>query len=235
MPSPAYAAFTRDALWKLDEIRHNYAGSFCFQPGTVHERTCTNDTLASLMSAHINNTRGAGLSIAYYDLVDYSTLGGASWNGWNDTTLPSGLCMTGAENSPSTRTTNGPQYLTVCRFADRDNDHDVPSAHVQECAIALPQAFVEDGCYVPPALITPAVEKRASLDGRDLFLAIIGAISSIIAIWGAAWTAARYLRKQRASRVERAAGDKNADTPPERIILVDMAPARVDIDRHSTP
>jgi len=187
------------------------------------------------MSAHMNNARGAGLSIAYYDLIDHSTLGGASWSGWNDTTLPTGLCMTGAANSPSTRTTNGPQYLTVCRFADRDNDHDIPSAHVQECAIALPQAFVEDGCYVPPALIPPAVENRAALDARDLFLTILGAISSIIAIWGAVWTAARYLRKRRASRVERAAGYKHSDTPPEQIILEDIAPARVEIDRPSTP
>jgi len=41
-------------------------------------------------------------------------------------------------------------YSTTCRFAVADNDHDIPSVHLNECTIGRPQLRVTDGCYSPP-------------------------------------------------------------------------------------
>lgn len=124
------AAFSRFAHWRLDTIEQTYAGARCFHPGAkpTPGHACIDSTLGSLLDAHIMNDQGSGLSIAYYDLADRSVLGGAGWADWDNVVLPVGLCMSGAIGGLVD------VYSTICRFSITDDDHDMPSAHIQECA-----------------------------------------------------------------------------------------------------
>ena len=107
-------------------------------------------------------------------------------------------------------------YLSVCRYSYRDDDHDSPLAHEHECFAPAPQKFVGDGCYRTPAAGPMLAEGPAALA-----LAILGAIASVIAIWGAAWAMGRFLHKRKMRRaVQVEAGD---DIP-----LVDGAADRDD-------
>jgi len=100
--------------------------------------------LSALLDVHITNNQGAGLSIAYYDLVDFSVLGGADWNNWGAVTLPVGVCMAGRVDGLEKT------FSTTCRFAVTDNDHETPSSHAEECIVSRPQLRIIDGCYTPP-------------------------------------------------------------------------------------
>jgi len=140
------AAFTRPALWKLDSIGKTYAGTWCFHPGpnpTV-DSICANATLSELLKTHLHNNCGPGLSIAYYDLKDGSVLGGADWINWDAVALPIGICTSGQVEELDDA------FSTTCRFTVTDNDHDIPSAHIEECSINHSQLRVIDGCYSPP-------------------------------------------------------------------------------------
>ncbi|KAH7108548.1 hypothetical protein BKA62DRAFT_764600 [Auriculariales sp. MPI-PUGE-AT-0066] len=142
------AAFTRDALFHLDWVRKNPAGPYCFHPNTLPGRSgsCVDPALDALLATHTSPDRGPGISIAYYDLRNLAVLGGADWNGWNMTSGPVGLCLSGAvEGTPDA-------FLTKCRFASRDDDQDDPTAHARECVSNIPQRRVLDGCYTPPPL-----------------------------------------------------------------------------------
>ncbi|KAH7102695.1 hypothetical protein BKA62DRAFT_769549 [Auriculariales sp. MPI-PUGE-AT-0066] len=144
------AAFTHDALFHLDWIRKHNAGSYCFHPGTLPGRSgfCSDVTLDALLDVHTSLDHGPGLSIAYYSLPDLTVLGGAGWSGWNTTSGPVGLCLSGViEGIPDA-------YVTKCRFATRDNDQEDPFSHSRECALDVPQKRVVDGCYVPPTMPT---------------------------------------------------------------------------------
>ena len=156
---------------------------------------CQRPALQALLDIHIKNKNGAGLSIAYYDLKDASALGGAEWHGWNNTALPVGLCMSGAVATPSG--SGKTRYLTVCRFATCDDDQDLPSAHTDECIIVQPQQYVADGCYSLPSLKNPA---ESSFSKMDALFTVLGAIASVIGIWGAVWGTMRLVRRWRASR-----------------------------------
>lgn len=97
-----------------------------------------------LLDAHINNGRGAGISIAFFDIQDASVLGGAGWADWASVALPVGVCLSGQVEGLDDA------YTTTCRFTITDNDHNIPSAHALECTISRPQLRVTDGCYTPP-------------------------------------------------------------------------------------
>jgi len=142
---PADTAFTRPARWKLDDIEQTYAGSWCYRPGASSNSRghCSNSTLKGLLHVHIKNDHGAGLSIAYYDPVDGSAIGGASWASWDTVALPVGVCMSDQVDGLEACT-------TTCRFSIADNDHDTPSSHLWECAVNQAQLRVADGCYTPP-------------------------------------------------------------------------------------
>ena len=146
-PSLGEAAFTHPALWNIDAIKQTYAGTWCYIPGvsSAHEPPCTDATLNALIGAHIGNAHGAGLSIAYYSIEDFSTLGGAGWASWDVVGLPVGVCMSGAVDGIANA------YSTTCRFAFKDNDHSSPSAHAEKCTVNRAQLRVIDGCYIPPA------------------------------------------------------------------------------------
>ena len=145
--SLAKAAFTRPALSKLDSIDKTYAGTWCFHPGPnpTSLSACANATLGALLSIHLQNAFGSGLSIAYYDLADGSVLGGSGWSGWDSVEPLVGVCMSGAVNGLDNN------FRTICRFAIADNDHDSPDAHAQQCVVPRAQLRVTDGCYSPPA------------------------------------------------------------------------------------
>ena len=167
----AQAALTRPALWKLDSIGKTYAGTWCFHPGPNPKfaSICANATLSALLETHSHNNRGPGLSIAYYDLKDGSVLGGADWANWDAVALPIGICTSGrvAELDDA--------FSTTCRFAVIDNDHDIPSAHAEECTINRSQSRVTDGCYSPPS-------RRAWFrldDSSSSILTIIGLILAL--------------------------------------------------------
>jgi len=140
------SVYSRPAYWKLDTIEQTYAGTWCFHPGVGAGRghECNNSTLSALLDVHIKNVDGPGLSIAYYDLADSSVLGGAGWADWDIVVLPVGVCMSGSVDGLAT------VYSTTCRFTATDNDHDIPSAHFEECTVGRSQLRVTDGCYSPP-------------------------------------------------------------------------------------
>lgn len=174
------AAFTRPAHWGLDSIEQTYAGTSCYYPGPnlalVPE--CGNATLSTLLRAHIKNY----LSIAYYDLANGRVLGGAGWADWDTAVPPVGVCMSGSVDQMDDT------FSTRCRFAFADNDHDLTSAHAEECVIMRPQLRVVDGCYSPP--------RRAYFrlnDSASGILTIIGlfiALPSIL-VGGYRWYQAR--------------------------------------------
>jgi len=142
--SPVDGAFTRSAMWRLDAIEKTFSGT-CYRPAASMEpvRVCANATLKALLDLHTNNDHGAGISIAYYDLVDGFILGGAGWADWNTVLLPVGVCLSGQVDGLDDT------YVTACRFAHADNDHESASAHEQEYIVNRPQLRVTDGCYAP--------------------------------------------------------------------------------------
>ncbi|KAH7096725.1 hypothetical protein BKA62DRAFT_820941, partial [Auriculariales sp. MPI-PUGE-AT-0066] len=141
-PSAALAAFTHEACYHLDLVRQNNLDTFCYYPGVLRKnRPCTNDQLQTILDAHVNNALGSGLSIAYYSAEDGADLGNVGWNGWNTTTSPVAVCLSGAiDNLPNA-------FVSTCRYSTRDDDFDDPRAHVPECWVNLPQQRVVDGCY----------------------------------------------------------------------------------------
>jgi len=106
-------------------------------------RVCANATLKALLDLHTNNDHSAGLFIAYYNLVDGFIRGGAGWVDWNTVLFPVGVCLSGQVDGLDDT------YVTACRFAHADNDHESSSAHEQECIVNRPQLRVTDACYAP--------------------------------------------------------------------------------------
>jgi len=187
------AAITRPAQWRLDSLEQTYAGAWCFRPGSnpPSARACTNSTLTALLDIHVKNSRGPGLSIAYYDPKDGSVLGGAGWADWDTLVLPVGVCMSGAVDAFANT------YSTTCRFAMNDNDHETPSAHVTECSVNRPQSRVTDGCYIPPPHST-----RFRLD--DSASGVLTIISLIIALPSIIFGAYRWYHARRALALRQA-------------------------------
>ncbi|KAH7096714.1 hypothetical protein BKA62DRAFT_489449 [Auriculariales sp. MPI-PUGE-AT-0066] len=177
--SAVQAAFTHNTVYRLDSVRQNYAGTFCFYPGVlVSERPCADSRLQSVLDAHVNNALGSGLSIAYYSTEDGAILGGAEWNAWNTTTLRVALCLSGAVNYLPNA------FVSTCHYSMRDDDFEDPQARASECAVNLPQQRVTDGCY--PASPLPAPGPRHRLSGAEIFGIVassVGLLSSALGIY----------------------------------------------------
>ena len=193
---PVNGAFTRSARWKLDVIEQTYAGSWCYRPGaslTSHGR-CSNSTLNVVLTAHLQNNHGAGLSIAYYDIADGSILGGAGWRNWDTVILPVGVCLSGQVDGVDDA------YTTTCRFAISDDDHDISASHLGECTVNHAQLRVADGCYTPP---TPRPWFRLD-DSTSAILAIISLILALPLFGLYRWYRTRRARHQVQSEDEQA-------------------------------
>jgi len=193
---PVNGAFTRPARWKLDNIEQTYAGSWCYRPGasSPSHGHCINSTLKMVLNAHIKNSHGPGLSIAYYDLVDGSVLGGAGWTNWDIVVLPVGVCMSGQVDGVDDA------YTTTCRFTTTDNDHDTPASHLTDCAVNRAQLRVADGCYTPPP-------RRPWFRLDESTSAILAVISLILALplYGLYhWYCKRRARRQARTEEEQA-------------------------------
>jgi len=166
---------TRDSVSSL-------AGPSCYHPEPYEvsaggEAECTNTMLRALLAVHVNNTASAGLSIAHYNLDDFTMFGGAGWKGWSNSTHV-GRCMSGATMDRDGA--HKQQYRTVCYLLasmsggdgggdgdrgghdhghdrDHNHDHDEDLHHDKEdnsdriqCTVPQPQQFVSDGCYSLP-------------------------------------------------------------------------------------
>ena len=81
-------------------------------------------------------------------------------------------------------------YSTTCRFTVTDNDHDIPSAHFEECTVGRPQLRVTDGCYSPPA-------RRSGFRLSDSASGILTIIGLFIALPSLAFGAYRLYYKLR--------------------------------------
>ncbi|KAH7096248.1 hypothetical protein BKA62DRAFT_662934 [Auriculariales sp. MPI-PUGE-AT-0066] len=181
----ASAAFTRDALYHLDQIRPSPTGTYCFHPRTLPGRLtpCFDQALSSLLDIHVNNARGSGLSILYYDTFDLTVLGGAHWKGWNTTRGQVGVCLSGEIEG-----IDG-SYLTICRFAAGDDDHSSPPAQAVRCAIDRPQQRVVDGCYAPPRGIY-----EFKLNGpTEAAFAIVGLALAVLTL---AWKLFKWIKNR---------------------------------------
>jgi len=143
-----------------------------------------------VLTAHLKNDHGAGLSIAYYDLADGSILGGAGWTSWDTVMLPVGVCMSGQIDGVDDA------YTTTCRFSITDDDHDMVASHAEECTSNRAQMRVADGCYTPPPH-----RPRFRLD--ESTSSILAVISLILALplYGL-YRRYRRRRARRQSRIE---------------------------------
>ncbi|KAH7096708.1 hypothetical protein BKA62DRAFT_718744 [Auriculariales sp. MPI-PUGE-AT-0066] len=190
-PKSTHTAITHEAIYRLDWVRQNYAGTFCFYPGVrSNRRSCTDPLLAAMLQTHVNNARGPGLSVAYYSANDGAILGGAEWGAWNTSFQPVVLCLSGAVD------TFADTFVSVCRYATRNDDHDDPLAHAAECSNNYSPQRVSDGCYNSPGVHGFSLSKRAEdiITIVTTILAIMSAIATVIyALYK--WTRARYLRK----------------------------------------
>ncbi|KAH7063006.1 hypothetical protein BKA62DRAFT_737356 [Auriculariales sp. MPI-PUGE-AT-0066] len=185
------AAFTRDASFRFDWVRKHPSGSFCFHPGSLSSHTpCTDIVLSALLDAHINNDHGPGLSIMYYSThQQLALLGGVDWSDWNTTSSPVGICQSGVVTDIQDA------YLTTCRFATRDDDHNDPFAHARECSLDRPQHRVADGCYSPPAMSLGFQLSNTTTSVLTIFGVVLSAL--VLPRWVAAALACLRLRRAR--------------------------------------
>ena len=142
--APVHPRFTKTTCWiglNTACIQHNAAGAWCYIPnvaGGIVATSCTGtdsytDTdFATVLEVHL----AQGLSVAYYNGIGNSFLGGA------DYPIPSNpgvirLCASGQSGDGN--------YLTVCMNALADNTFGATSY----CAVIRGQKNVTDGCYPP--------------------------------------------------------------------------------------
>ncbi|KAF9535700.1 hypothetical protein CPB83DRAFT_842182 [Crepidotus variabilis] len=128
-----FARFTLDTCWSTDCVLQTSTGQFCYYPGQKITTTrCINsqEDLAMVMEAHFRQD----LSIAYYNGVDNTRLGGVNFTVPDDKSIIR-LCVSG-------RTAGGGYYSTLC-VNGYDNNVLQSSPY---CEIAgAPK--VSDGCY----------------------------------------------------------------------------------------
>ena len=140
--APIHARFTKTTCWiglNTACIQQNAAGAWCFIPNAAEGQpaTCTgnnkfaNADFATVLEVHL----AQGLSVAYYNGIDNSLLGGADYD------IPSNpgvirLCASGQAGDGSD--------LTICVNALADNTFGGPN-----CQVLLGQKNVTDGCYSP--------------------------------------------------------------------------------------
>jgi len=146
--APNYARFTKTTCWtgqKTYCIQQNAAGAWCLIPDASRDvvaTTCTgtsgitNPNFATVLEVHL----AQGLSIAYYNGIDNSLLGGANYS------IPSNpgvtrLCASGQSGDGN--------YQTICVNAVADNTFGGGAY----CQVIRAQKNVTDGCYSPNVVV----------------------------------------------------------------------------------
>ena len=145
--APVHARFTRTTCWNGQNtacIQQNAAGAWCYipdvSPGLV-TTSCrgtsnyANPDFATVLEVYL----AQGLSVAYYNGIDNSLLGGADYD------IPSNpgvirLCASGQAGDGSDQ--------TLCANALADNTFDG-----RNCQVILGQKNVTDGCYSPNVVV----------------------------------------------------------------------------------
>ncbi|KAF9535699.1 hypothetical protein CPB83DRAFT_27589 [Crepidotus variabilis] len=146
------AAFTKSVRWPGSNlaIQRDTRGSWCFLPvaGETSAVDCKGDhaDLQETLNAHMKQD----LSIAYYNAIDNSRRGDASWS------IPTGnevihLCASGKSGDGAIQ--------TICSTVTVDDQF----AGTPYCEVAVGPSVVSDGCYTvdptssphPPASVPP--------------------------------------------------------------------------------
>ena len=139
---PIHARFTRTTCWYnegYDCVQRNAAGTWCYIPNISGggATACTGPIsptdadFASVLAVHL----AQGLSIAHYNGIDNSFLGGANYSIPADPGIIR-LCVSGQSGDGG--------YQTLCQNAADDNSLGGPN-----CQVVLGQKNVTDGCYPP--------------------------------------------------------------------------------------
>ena len=139
----SFALFNQPTRWYDVSVQKNSQGTWCYVPVADAVRTVactstsgyTSSNFASVLDVHLNQ----GLSIAYYNGVDNTLLGGANYS------LPVGANMPIIRLCVSGLAGDGYYYETICTNAVADN----VLANSPYCQVALGQKAVTDGCYEP--------------------------------------------------------------------------------------
>ena len=146
--APIYARFTRTTCWTNQNtacIQQNAAGAWCYVPNVYDGQVGTSCTgtshftatdFATVLEVHL----AQGLSVAYYNGIDNSLLGGSDYS------IPSNpgvirLCASGQDGDGSDQ--------TICVNALADNTF----AGSPYCNVMSGQKNVTDGCYSPNGIV----------------------------------------------------------------------------------
>ena len=149
--------FNLETCWGKDCIKQNGEGTWCYFPpaGETRATVCSSGGVdfTTVLGVH----RRQGLSIAYYNGVDNTLLGGADWP------LPANpgvvrLCVSGA--------TGAGTYQTLCVNAVADNT----LSNSPYCQVALGQDNVTDGCYISHSTTTATPTSNYPNEARGLRL-----------------------------------------------------------------
>ena len=136
----SFAMFSQTTRWDGVSVQKNSQGTWCYLPTAgypVRTVACTGTSsdFASVLDVHLKQ----GLSIAYYNAIDNTLLGGANYS------LPVGANMPIIRLCASGLGGDGYYYETICTNAAADN----VLANYPYCQVALGQKAVTDGCYDP--------------------------------------------------------------------------------------
>lgn len=149
--------FNLETCWGKDCIKQNGEGTWCYFPpaGETRATVCSSGGVdfTTVLGVH----RRQGLSIAYYNGVDNTLLGGADWP------LPANpgvvrLCVSGA--------TGAGTYQTLCVNAVADNT----LSNSPYCQVALGQDNVTDGCYISHSTTSATPTSNYPNEARGLRL-----------------------------------------------------------------
>ena len=146
--APTHARFTKTTCYNDGNtacIQQNAAGTWCYIPDVSPRLVTTSCTgtnsisdanFATVLEVHL----AQGLSVAYYNGIDNSLLGGANYS------IPSNpgvirLCVSGQSGDGN--------YQTVCMNTVADNTFFASSY----CEVIRGQKNVTDGCYSPNVVV----------------------------------------------------------------------------------
>jgi len=150
----ALSAFTKTTKTGNDYVELNSAGTWCYYPAANSnlDVACVGKEaeFVSVMDAHL----AQGVSISYYG-ANNQRLGGAEYP-VKTTSGKVYLCLSGRAGDGT--------YKTECALSTLDNRFGGSS----QCALAVSQKTVTDGCYVPgdPASTKPATGTRTAVSGE---------------------------------------------------------------------
>ncbi|KAH7088608.1 hypothetical protein BKA62DRAFT_677703 [Auriculariales sp. MPI-PUGE-AT-0066] len=150
-PSPTTAAFRRNASAPSGCIQANYDGYLCFYPVPSYASTASghNKKLIPILNQHVGSPPVGGASIAYCNLMDRTFLDDGRWplRGQQLSMPVAGIavCYIGGINGSN-------KFLTTCRIAYGDDDHEARTPPRAECARVhkYGKALIEEGCSYEP-------------------------------------------------------------------------------------